>query len=102
MVKSLVVVAFVLEKAQEPPTPEKVRFLKSEFVCTVLPAAVDVSVTVPLLLTNVPVEFVNEPPTVSVPEGRVTAPAEIVKSFVVVAFAPVNDHAPPEPENVAL
>src|SRR4051812_3096721 len=57
--------------------------------------------TVPVLLPNEPA-LMNEPPTASVEVGAVTAPAEIVKLFVVVAIESMNAHDPPEPFAVRL
>ena len=65
------------------------------------PVVVAYERTVPLLWVKVPV-FMKLPPTESVLVGKVTEPFVMVKSLVVVAVAPTNDQAPPEPLKTRL
>ncbi len=83
--------------------PLNVRLPKFEpFACTLLPLAVAVIFTVPLLWVKVPPVLRKDPPTASVAEGSVTVPAAMVTVFDVVALVSRKVHAPPDPLNVSI
>ena len=94
-------VAFA-EKTQVPE-PLKFKLLNGdEPGLIVFPELLELKSTEPLLCTNVPPVEVKLPPTVVVPTGRLTEPADTVKLLVEVAKLLGNDHVPPDPLKVRL
>ena len=80
-----------------PPTPSKMTEPRLEEPGrNVFCGAVANIRTVPFELANEPL-FANEFPIASVPDGNVTVPAVMVRSFVDVAFVSDIVHVPPEP-----